>query len=502
MELASKVKVAVLAGVLGILFTFPVSAKVNVPGEVKGLQNTLREVAKQVNPCVVLVYVEKKAEVKGGGQGFNYDFEFHFNFKKYFRGEGQDDDGEEESPLPKRKIPEQRSQGMGSGFIITQDGWLVTNYHVIEDATDVKVTLLDETKYDAEVKGYDKRHDIALLKIKSDKKFPSTGLGNSDETMVGDLVIALGNPFGYSNTVTMGIVSAKGRLFDNLEGNGAMKRIPNIIQTDAAINPGNSGGPLCNIEGDVIGVNMAIAGNFSIGSVGNMGVGFAIPINDVKKLLDELMKGKKSTAETPWVGIRLQELDKKLTKRLGIANGVLIPEVDETGPGKEAGLVAGDVVVKLDGKEVSTPKQLASAVANKEVGDYITLTVNRNGKEKEIKIVLAPWGEKNVKGKNKENKEAEKKTSELGVEVKDINERTARAYGLKAKKGVVVVSVEKNSLADKADIKEGDVIKEIDRKEIKDLDSFVNAVKSLNHKEGALFLIERIGGSMYVVVGG
>ena len=484
---------------LASALALPASAKVEASGELKAMQNNLREVAKQVNPSVVLIVVEKKAAGKAAGGGFGFDFDFPNDLRKFFRGDNGNND--EESPKKKQKIPQYKSSGMGSGFIITQDGYVITNYHVVEDADSVKVTMYDETYYDAEVKGYDKRHDIAVVKIKSDKKFSAVALGDSDGTLVGDIVIAIGNPFGYSNTVTMGIVSAKGRLFDNPELNGAIKRIPNIIQTDAAINPGNSGGPLLNIEGEVIGVNMAIAGDFSTGNVGNMGLGFAIPIKDVKKVLDDLIKGRKNVTETPWVGIRLQDIDGKLAKKLGIKSGVLIPEVDEKGPGRAAGLLSGDVVIKLDGADIGNGKQLAGAVASREVGDEIVLTVNRGGKEKEIKITLAPWGEKTAEVKNASKKEeASKKSSSIGVTVRTLTEKAAKAYGLKAGDGVIVTGVEDNSIADNAEIAEGDIIKEVDRKPVKTADEFEKVIADADLKAGVLMLVEREGTSRYIVL--
>ena len=484
---------------LALALSLPAFAKVEASAELKAMQSNLREVAKQVNPSVVLIVVEKKSSEKVSGGRFGFDFEFPNDLRKFFKGDNGSND--EDTPKKKQKLPQHKSSGMGSGFVITSDGYVITNYHVVEDADSVKVTMYDETVYDAEVKGYDKRHDVAVVKIKSDKKFPAAALGDSDKTFVGDIVIAIGNPFGYSNTVTMGIVSAKGRLFDNPELNGAIKRIPNIIQTDAAINPGNSGGPLLNIEGEVIGVNMAIAGDFSTGNVGNMGLGFAIPIKDVKKLLDELVKGKKTVTETPWVGIRLHDIDGKLAKKLGIKNGVLIPEVDEKGPGKAAGLLSGDVVIKLDGTDVSSGKQLAGAIASLEVGDQIVLTVNRSGKEKEIKLVLAPWGEKTAEVKGSEKKEdAAKKSSSIGVTVRTLTENMASQYGLKSWGGVVVTGVEDNSVADNADITEGDIIKEVDRTAVKTADEFAKAVADADLKAGVLILVEREGTSRYVVL--
>jgi serine protease Do len=297
-------------------------------------------------------------------------------------------------------------------------------------------------------------------------------------------------------------VSYKGRLFEDMMVNGNVKRIPNIIQTDASINPGNSGGPLVNLEGEAIGVNVAIAGNFSMGNVGNMGVGFAIPINDVKKIMDNLMKGTKTNVGSPWIGVKLQELDKKLAKKFGVEKGVLLSEIDDRGPAKEAGFKNGDIMVKMNGKPVESPKQVVQLIAEKEVGDEVAMTVIRDNKEKEIKVVLAPWGEKNAKSALtlKGDKAPAKKASETGIEVSDLNAKIAKQYGIKSKKGVIVEKVEKGSIADKAEIKEGDVIKEVDRKEIENTEEFEKAVKEGSLKDGLLLLIERQGSSVYIVI--
>ncbi|MCX5777459.1 MAG: trypsin-like peptidase domain-containing protein [Candidatus Firestonebacteria bacterium] len=368
---------------------YTAAAKVQAGNEVKALQNNLREISKQASPAVVYITTEKKIK-----EDSNSIFPFEFgmpDFKKYFKNRNGEEEEQDHSREKKNKG--QRVGGIGSGMIISGDGYILTNYHVVEDALTVKVTLTDDKKYEAEVKGYDARHDIAVLKIKSNDTFPAVELGDSDKVMVGDLVLAVGNPFGYENTVTMGIVSAMGRLFDNMDITGIPKRIPHVIQTDAPINPGNSGGPLLNIEGEVIGVNMAIAGNFSMGSVGNIGLGFAIPINDVKAKLKELMAGRKNIDETPWVGVRLQEVEGRLSKKLKVSAGVLITEVDAKGPGKEAGLKSGDVIVKFNGKTVKAPKNIVEMVAAGEVGETAVFTVVRDGKELEIKIILAPWGQ-------------------------------------------------------------------------------------------------------------
>ncbi|MFH1824998.1 MAG: Do family serine endopeptidase [Candidatus Firestonebacteria bacterium] len=479
--------------VLILVATSPVLSKIQPAKEIVSLQNTLRDIAKTVNPAAVYIYTERKIE-----KGSEADIP---GFKWFFKKDDNEGDEDYYKNMPKKKtFPKEKMGGVGSGMIVTSDGFILTNYHVIEEATVIKVVMSDSSKYDAEIKGFDKRHDLAIVKIKSDKKFPIVSFGNSDEVMTGDIVVAIGNPFGYANTVTMGIVSAKGRLFENFDMEGIPKRIPNIIQTDAPINPGNSGGPLVNIEGEVIGVNLAIAGNFSFGNVGSMGVGFAIPINEAKKILDNLIKGKKVSTETPWIGVKLQEMDKKLTKKFNVEKGMLISEVDEKGPGKEAGLKGGDVIIKFNGKEISAPSELVQMVAEKEVGDVIALLILRDGKEKEIKVELAPWGEKSDKSASNKEKGEEKKPSEIGLHVKNLSDRLMKEYGIKSKMGVIVVSVEKDSLSDKAEICEGDIIKEVDKKEIEDTDDFEKAIKNGDLKEGILLLIEREGNDIFVII--
>ena len=495
-------KIAFLGIALLLLASLPALAKVTASPEARAFQNNLREIARQASPAVVYIETERKVKVdKDQGNGFNFDFNFP-DLKKYFKkNKNYNEDQGEEEVDPSGRYGEQRMGGIGSGMIITADGYILTNYHVVEEASSVRVMLTNEKKYEAEVKGYDIRHDMAVLKIKSEEKFPVVELGDSDKVMVGDIVVAVGNPFGYENTVTMGIVSAKGRLFDNMDIAGIPKRIPHVIQLDAPINPGNSGGPLFNIEGEVIGINMAIAGSFGAGgSIGNMGVGFAIPINDVKAKLNALKEGKKNSDETPWVGVRLQEVEPKLAKKLKVKSGVLITDVDEKGPGKEAGLKGGDVIIKLDGKEVLTPKNVVGMVAAREVGEIAVFTVIRDGKEKTIKVLLAPWGEKSAAEKSKPADEKDNQSKDVGITVKNISENIAKKFSIKGEKGVIVTNVEKGSAADKADIMEGDIVREIDSKEISSVEVFSNVLKSADLKEGALFVIERAGNRLYIVV--
>jgi S1-C subfamily serine protease len=306
------ISAAFLFFVVGVCF-----GKIQPSGEIMSLQNNIREIAKTVNPAVVFIETSKAVTASDKKNNQQYGFP---GYRWFFRDEDNEDDQEWQMDRGRKKdnnendnnrirprMPQyQMPRGIGSGMIFKKEGYILTNYHVVEDSSEIKVTLFENNKkYTAELAGYDKRHDVAVIKIKESRDFPFVSLGNSDNTRIGDFVIALGNPFGYSNTVTMGIVSFKGRMFENVEITGIPKRIPNIIQTDAAINPGNSGGPLVDVSGEVIGVNVAIAGNFGFGAAGNQGIGFAIPINDVKRILDGLVLGKKNDSETPWIGVRL-----------------------------------------------------------------------------------------------------------------------------------------------------------------------------------------------------
>lgn len=271
-------------------------------------------------------------------------------------------------------------EGKGSGFIISKDGLVITNQHVIQDATEIKVMLADGRSYKGKVKGSDKSLDIALVQIKPDKPLPIVHFGNSKKLRLGETVIAIGNPFGFEQTVTAGIISAVGRTIVAEEG----KRLVNLIQTDAAINKGNSGGPLINLRGEVIGINAAIYSPTG----GSVGIGFAIPVNAAKDIIDELIKHGKVIR--PWLGVSLGPIDKELEKYLGLKdrNGAVVGGVVSGSPADRSGVQSGDVIIEIDNKKVLKPEDLINVVKGSKVGDSLSLLVIRNRQLKLIKVKL------------------------------------------------------------------------------------------------------------------
>lgn len=374
-----------------------------------------------------------------------------------------------------------KRKSLGSGFIISKDGYILTNFHVVENASEIKVSLSDEKVYEAEVIGRDAKTDIALIKIKADGDLPTVSLGNSEELEVGDWVIAIGNPFGLDQTVTAGIVSAKGRVV----GAGPYD---NFIQTDASINPGNSGGPLFNTKGEVVGINAMIYSP----SGGNVGIGFAIPVNMAKELLPQLKEKGKFTRG--WLGVMIQHITPELAESFGIPKekGALIGDVVKDSPAEAAGIKRGDVVLRYDGKDVDKTNDLSRLVAATPVGKEVELLILRERKEIKLKIKI---------GEMKEEKEvvAEKGEKDLGMVVQEIIPEVARYFGIEDTTGVIVTEVEADSEAENAGIVRGDIIKEVNRTAIKTLSDYKKALKAAK-KNTMLLLVKRGDSTLFVTV--
>ncbi|MCK5913696.1 MAG: Do family serine endopeptidase, partial [Desulfuromusa sp.] len=331
-----------------------------------------RSVAKQVGPAVVYIRVEKEIKQQGmadnpfGGHPFGDEF-----FRRFF-GQPPQQQG------PHKKVPQRRESGQGSGFIISADGYIMTNNHVVGDADKVTVQLLDGREYTAKIIGTDPPTDVALIKIDADEKLPFLPLGNSDQLEVGDWVLAFGNPFGLSHTLTAGIVSAKGR-----SGIG-LTDYENFIQTDAAINPGNSGGPLINLDGEVVGMNTAIFSR----SGGYMGIGFAIPINMAQNIYQQLVKHGGVTRGR--LGVLIQDLTKDLAESFDIDQrvGILIAQVVGDSPAEKAGLKQGDVILKFNGNKVDKVAKFRNQIAMTRPGTDVEFLVLRDTKKKKIKAKI------------------------------------------------------------------------------------------------------------------
>ncbi len=388
-------------------------------------------------------------------------------FKKFFGGNN-----------PQQK--EFKRQGLGSGFIISEDGYVVTNNHVIERAEDIKVVLEDGTEFKAEVIGKDSKTDLAVLKIEADHDFVAVELGNSEQLRIGDWVMAIGNPFGLGYTVTSGIISAKGRSL----GLGAYD---DFIQTDAPLNPGNSGGPLFNLNGEVIGVNTAIAAR-------GQGIGFAIPINLASNVINQLKDSGKVVRG--WLGVIIQEITPELAEGIGLdgTQGALIADVSPDSPADKAGLQSGDVVIKFNNQPIEEFADLTRFVGATKPDSDVNLTIIRDGKEKVINVQL---GE--LKDAKKAAAEPEESTdNKIGLNVKEITPELAKKYSLERESGVILFNVERGTKAYNAGFRTGDIITNIDKTKINSLTDYNNAIEKVVEGKLALFLVKRGQNSLYI----
>jgi serine protease Do len=373
----------------------------------------------------------------------------------------------------------QKEEGVGSGFVISPEGYILTNNHVIDDAEQIQVKLANGKEYDGKVVGRDQKTDLALVKIVGAKDLHALPLGNSDQTKVGSWVVAIGSPFGLEETVTQGIVSGKGRVI----GSGPYD---DFIQTDASINPGNSGGPLINMKGEVIGINTAI-------NPSGQGIGFAIPINMAKSIIPQLEQ--KGSVTRGWLGVGIQQMTPALEKSFGLTEkeGVLVSDVFKGGPAEKAGIERGDVITQFDGKTVSEMKDLSQIVAATPVGKLVTVKLMRNGKalERDVKV-----------GQMENQPKLAESTSHksLGITVQPLTPDIARSLGLHQESGIVVTSVEPGSSAEEAGIQTGDVIEEVNRKPVKDMDAFIQAINQAKDQNSVLLLIKRGQNDLFAAV--
>jgi len=387
---------------------------------------------------------------------------------------------------PRSPEGEYKVQGLGSGVIIdSEKGYIVTNNHVVEDADELKITLGDRREFDGKVVGTDPQTDIAVVKIEG-KNLPSAKLGDSDTIRVGQWAIAIGNPFGLSQTVSVGVISATGR------ANVGVAQYEDMIQTDAAINPGNSGGPLVNIRGEIIGINTAIFTR----SGGYQGIGFAIPVNMVKTIMKDLVEKGKVTRG--WLGVVIQDITPDLAKSFNVTvtEGVLVSEIQENSPAKEAGFERGDIVVEYDGKSIRDVNHLRNIVAQTEIGKKVKAKVLREGKEKELIVKIgeqpadlfaaapgaAPAGK------------------DLGMTVQNLTKELAKSLGIEEDSGVIVSEVQPGSPAAMSEIREGDLIKEVNRKKISNVAEFKKALNEGDKEKGILMLVKRGEFSRYAII--
>lgn len=375
--------------------------------------------------------------------------------------------------------------GSGSGLIVDREGHIVTNNHVIGDATEIEVRFSDKTKLIAHVIGKDPDTDLAVLKVTTDRPLSSARFGDSSSVKVGQWVLAVGNPFGLDRTVTLGVVSGIGRENINLS------RYENFIQTDASINPGNSGGPLFNLRGEVIGINTAII-NFA------QGIGFAIPSNMAKQVIEQLLaKGK---VVRGWLGVGIQPLTAELAKKFGVTEGegVLVNEVFEKDPAALAGIKPGDVIVRIDGAVVDSPNKLSRLIATLTPGATSKIEIVRDLQHVTMDVPLTERRDTTVVASI--SQQEEKLGVRLGLDLQDVTAALADRFKLREPKGVLITKVEPNSLAQAEGLREGDLIKEVNRMDVSSVGEFTSAMARSKRGDTVLLRVLRENRAFYVVL--
>lgn len=439
------------------------------------LQSAFVQVAKTVKPSVVQITTEKIVTYRYWDPFGDLEEFFRSPFEEFF-------------DIPKRrrepKTYKKKQEGLGSGFIVDEDGYILTNNHVIEGVDKILVKLLgDERKYEAKVIGTDPKTDLALIKINAGRPLPPVKLGDSDKIEVGEWVIAIGNPYGLEETVTVGVISAKGR-----SGFG-ITQYEDFIQTDAAINPGNSGGPLVNIRGEVIGIN-----TFIIAPYAAQGIGFAIPINLAKRVFSQLKE--KGRVVRGYLGVWLQPLDEDLAKSFDLPEikGALVSQVIKDSPAEKAGIKEGDVIIEYDGSKVEDVKDLQMKVANTPVGKRVPVVVWRDKKRVTLYVNIGEMPEKEV-AKSEEK-------SWRGMTVSSITEEIKEQYDIEDTEGVVVVGVEEGSPAADAGIRIGSVIKIIGSNKISNIFDYKKVIASIPKSSDVRVLVKYGEYSRWVVIKG
>ena len=429
--------------------------------------DSFADLAKALSPTVVHVKVTTARQVSGGQRPQMPEGPWGELYRRFFQ------------EMPRQ--PEFR-QGTGSGVIFRADGYILTNYHVVDGADQVLVTLNNEQEYQAHVVGRDPKTDLAVLRIQAPEALPVATLGDSDALQVGDWVVAIGNPFGLDHTVTAGIVSAKGRVI----GAGPYD---DFIQTDASINPGNSGGPLLNMRGEVVGINTAIVPN-------GQGIGFAIPINTAKPVIPQLVSTGKVTRG--YLGLNMQTLTPALTQTLKLSDrkGALVSEVTPGSPAAKAGLQRGDVIVTFDGKQVESAHDLATLVAATPVGKNVSVMILRDGNKQTVPLTVGRMPSDEVQ----EGKAESLKQGTWGMQLQDVTPEVARHYGLKTDHGVLVADVHPGSRAAEAGLRPGDVLLEVNRQPVRSVADLQQVLAKAEEKTQFLLLVQREQGDFFVAL--
>jgi serine protease Do len=437
-------------------------------------------VVRKAGPAVVYISVEKtnkSFDERGQMDMFNDPFFEHFFGKKFDRFR------QEPSPF--------KQHGAGSGFIISPSGLILTNNHVVDNADTIRVRLADKREFTASVVGTDPQSDVALIKIDG-KNLPVLPLGDSDTLEIGEWVIAIGSPFELSQTVTVGVVSAKGR------SKMGISDYENFIQTDAAINPGNSGGPLLNIHGKVVGINTAIFSR----SGGYMGIGFAIPVNMAKSVEEQLRSNGKVTRG--WLGLAIQDMNEDLAQSFGVnkAEGILVAEITKGSPAKKAGIQQGDIILSLNGKKIVDVTGLRNRIAMTPPGSEVSLQIIREGRKKDVRVVIAeqPADFSQATRMRSRKKNNSSLLDNMGLALQELTSELAKQFGYDKGQGILITQITPNSPADSVGIQAGQLIEEVNRVRVHSVADLKKAVKKGKNPNQLLLRIRAGEYSKYVVL--
>ena len=487
-----------------VQFGAPAAPKTAVPPAMQAFASVFADVAEKVVPSVVSVIPTKIDTVVFTNNPF---YQFYDNpffggnpFDDFFGGQPQRR-GRPQEPPPQRQ--ERRSQGLGSGVIVSRDGYILTNYHVVAGADEIEIKTADGRGFDAFVVGSDSLSDVAVVKIReSVSSLPAAFLGDSDALRPGDWAVAIGNPFSLTSSVTMGIVSAVGR---QTPGPGGSAQYQNYIQTDAAINPGNSGGALVNIRGELIGINTMIYTQTG----GNMGIGFAVPINMARRIMEDLIyDGKVSRG---WLGVSIQELDRAAREAFGLpaeTKGVLVGDVFKGQPADKAGIKRGDVIQSIDGKPTESANSLRNRVASIYPGKTIPVELLRNGKRQTVNVKLTSRDESEKLAQSGgqppaagQGQPPQEDGRFIGMTVDAITPELRDKFGLpKGAQGVVATRLDPGGQAAQEGIRPGDIIMEVNRKAVASVKEFSQLVGGLKPGDSALLLVQRGGSTFYLAL--
>ena len=459
------------------------------------------ELVKAVKPAVVNISVTSYADHSDSGRNRLYRGQPPQQLEEFFRrffgdsfnfppGAPQNERRErgERDERDENRYPERRSTAVGSGFIVDPDGFVVTNYHVIENADEIEVVLDDGARLPATLKGTDRKTDLALLEISADRSLPWLEFGDSNEAQVGDWVIAIGNPFGLGGTTTSGIISARGR--DLRAG-----QLVDFIQIDASINRGNSGGPLFNTRGQVIGINSVIYSP----NGGNIGIGFAIPSAVASDVIAQLQQT--GVVERGYLGVRIQELTAEIADSLGLQDesGALVTEVVEDSPASDAGIESGDVILEYDGKKVTTMRDLPKMVALTGSGKEVDIELWRDNRDVSVKVTVGSIDSEMIASAGQSRPE----DRQLGLQLASLDQTHREKYGIdESASGVVIIDIDPQGPAARRGLQEGDVIKQVGAKKVSQPEEVIAAIKQSkkDDKESVLLLVQKDNYSRFIAI--